>query len=97
MSVEQFHKIKDNPIQRDTERHATLANRPPNGHLSKIHPSHASVAVAQLPNGKYTKLDGHCRSMLWDIGALEEPNILYVTVYPAANVDEIKDYYLTFD
>lgn len=97
MSVEDFIAIKTNPLQRDTERHAVLSNRAGYGHLSKHHPSHAKVSIAELPNGKQIKLDGHCRSFLWDVESLEAPQQLSVDIYPCKTMAEVHDLYLTFD
>jgi hypothetical protein len=96
-SVEEFLKIPDNPIQRDTERHATRANRP-GGHLSTASPTHSKVAIARTADGKKQwLLDGHCRRWLWDLGALESPKKLYCDVYVVKNAAEAQELYVSFD
>lgn len=60
MLVEDWIKVEDNPIQRDTEKHAAKAK-----HLMTPHPSHSFVFAAELPNGKLIKLDGHTRALMW--------------------------------
>lgn len=97
MQVEDFIPIKLNPLQRDTERHSVLANRPPYGHLSKFSPAHAKVSIAEFPDGKQMKLDGHCRSFLWDLEALEAPPQLSVDIYHCSNLEQALAMYLTFD
>ena len=63
MTVAEWIKVEDNPIQRDTEHHAAKAK-----HLLTPLPSHAFVFACELPNGKLIKLDGHTRALLWQRG-----------------------------
>lgn len=97
LTPEEWHKVKDNPIQRDTEAHATRASRPGN-HLAKMHETHRQLAMAELPNGVQYKLDGHSRSYLWNEHLLSPPpEKLVVTVYSVANRAEAINFYRTFD
>lgn len=97
MDHTEWSAIPDNPIQRDTIRHATRASAP-GKHLSKMHETHRNLAAARLPTGKLIKLDGHSRSWLWDEELLSPPPAkLIVTVYPVKNKAEAIDYYRTFD
>lgn len=96
-TVEEFLKIPDCDIQRDTERHATRANRP-GGHLSTASPTHSKVAIARTADGKKQwVLDGHCRRWLWDLGALDSPKKLYCDVYTVKNSAEAQTLYRSFD
>lgn len=97
MSVADFQKIPDNPIQRDTARHARNSSRP-GGHLSKLSPTHHRVAIAVLKGGKKQwVLDGHSRRFLWEEGELETPKTLTCDVYEVEDEGEARDLYLTFD
>ena len=93
MSVKDWiGKVKDNPIQRDTERHAAKAK-----HLLEPNSTHAAVSAAELPNGKLVKLDGHTRALLWQRGQVEAPHELHVNVFPVASLAEAEELYKTFD
>lgn len=92
MSPSDWYRVKDNPRQRDTARHAKRAD-----HLRKPHPVHARVQAAQLPDGTLVKLDGHTRSFLWSNGEVEPPRLLYVDVYYCADMEGAGDLYATFD
>ena len=98
LSPEAFHEIPDNPVQRDTIQHALKHNRPGH-HLYRFHPTHLRVSVAQLPDKRYIKLDGHTRSWLWHENKLELPPAqkLFVDVYQVKNEQQAIDYYLCFD
>lgn len=93
MTVKEFIKIQDNPLQRDTITHAKKAKK---FHLNEHHESHSKVAVAKL--GKlFYKLDGHTRAYLWDKQELLAPDHLSVDVYPVKSIEEVVDLYKTFD
>ena len=97
VTVEDWAKVADNPIQRNTEAHATRSSKP-GGHLSLPHETHRNVAAALLPSGKMIKLDGHSRSWLWSESLLNPmPGELIVTVYPVKNKAEAVEYYRNFD
>ena len=101
MTVQHFIKnIPDNPIQRDTRRHATTYSRP-GGHLENYHPTHLRVAIAETAgkNPKRWKLDGHSRAYLWEEKLLDIPKgqKLFVDVYKVKDINEAMDYYLCFD
>lgn len=95
----------DNPIQRDTYRHAMSASNRPGSHLSKLHATHSQVVAARLPSGKHIKLDGHTRALLWqreheaEGTGLKWPDSgeVTVTVYPLKNRAEAIEFYATFD
>lgn len=90
--VKDWISVMDNPIQRDTERHAAKAK-----HLRTPHPTHAVVSAAELPNGKLVKLDGHTRALLWQRKEVEAPMQVLVNVYPVANMAEAEQLYQDFD
>ena len=93
MSVKEFSKIMDNPLQRDTEAHAVKALK---DHMSQYHPSHAKVAVAKVGKVLY-KLDGHTRSYLWDKDQLESPDELSCDIYVVETKEEAVELYKHFD
>lgn len=98
MTVQEFIDVPENPIQRDTQRHAKIYSRP-GGHLHDFHPTHLRVAICETPEGRQFKLDGHTRAYLWQKGELEIPahQKLRVDVYDVKDRDEAMDYYLCFD
>ena len=94
MTPTQWAKVPDNPIQRDTEKHARKAQT---RHLRRPALSHCRTALAELPNGRQFKLDGHTRSFLWESGELEAPQWVYADVYEVAGVNEAIELYKHFD
>lgn len=92
MTVEEWIKVEDNPIQRDTERHALKAK-----HLHTPHPTHAFVFAAEMPSGKLIKLDGHTRALLWRRKEVEAPPSLTVGLIPVENREEAERLYKDFD
>lgn len=94
MSVKEWIGVRDNPIQRDTKRHAAKALR---GHLREAAETHAAVAAARLPGGELIKLDGHTRSLLWENGKLTAPKVLTVNVYAVESEAGAIALYKTFD
>jgi hypothetical protein len=92
MSPEEWIAVDDNPIQRDTERHAAKAK-----HLAQYHPTHAHVSAAKLPSGRLIKLDGHTRALVWKRGDVKPPKQIEVTIYPVKSLEEAKEFYKTFD
>lgn len=94
MTAREWMEMEDNPIQRNTELQAKKAR---NKHLKVSSPTHARVSAAQLPDGHQYKLDGHTRSLLWQEGALDAPEILYVDLYHVDNAQQVEDLYKTFD
>lgn len=105
MTVQEWARVADNPIQRDTEQRAQKAV-----HLFRYSPAHAVVHAYQTPQGKLIKLDGHTRAYLWalqgkpGIPTLDHvPKKVTVVVYPATveseveAVNEAAFLYQTFD
>ena len=92
ISTDEWIATKDNPIQRDTERHAQKAK-----HLLTPLPVHAVVAAARLPSGKLVKLDGHTRALLWARGIVPKPKQIEVHVYEVTSIEEAAKLYKTFD
>jgi len=92
MSPQEWADIAPNPRQRDTARHARRAN-----HLKTPHPIHAFVNMAQLPDGRRYKLDGHTRGYLWAKGEVTSPEILIVECWDVQGLDQVKDLYGLFD
>lgn len=92
MTPAKWATIPDNPIQRDTEAHARKAK-----HLREPHDTHRKVEMAELPDGRRYKIDGHTRSYLWAKGDLEAPDMVEVTVWHLDNLQEVKEFYGTRD
>lgn len=90
--VEDFIKIPDNPIQRDTEKHAAKAR-----HLRTPHPTHSVVHVAELPSGKLVKLDGHTRALLWKRKDVPAPVQVTAIMYSVKDMAEAEQLYKDFD
>lgn len=95
MTVEEWVRVEDNPIQRDTQRHANKATRK---HLKHKCETHQLVSAALLPDGTMYKLDGHTRALLWSTGKLEPPaDYVLVDVYNVASKGDVERLYRTFD
>jgi hypothetical protein len=92
MLTQDWIKVQDNPIQRDTERHALKAK-----HLRNPHPTHSVVHAAQLPNDKLVKLDGHTRALLWKRKEIAVPLQVTVVTYPVKDMAEAEQLYQDFD
>jgi len=92
MLVADWVAVEDNPIQRDTERHAAKAK-----HLLTPHPTHSFVFAAELPSGKLIKLDGHTRALLWKRGEVAAPTQLQVGIVPVKDRAEAEKLYKDFD
>jgi len=94
MTPKQWAAVRDNPIQRDTERHAAKAER---AHLKDFAAPQSRVAAAKLPNGTLIKLDGHTRSLLWSTGKLRAPAELQVDIYDVPDEEAAERLYWCFD
>lgn len=92
MSVSDWIKVRDNPIQRDTERHAAKAK-----HLLTPLPIHAITFAAKLPNGDLVKLDGHTRALLWKRNQVKHPPKVEVNVIQVDDLEGAKALYRTLD
>jgi len=98
MEVDEFIKIQDNPIQRDTVTHAKKAIK---NHLNKYHDSHIVVAIGRMVGRKTQwKIDGHTRAYLWlkvGTGSLKAPKTVLVDVYHVKDEQEVIEVYRCFD
>lgn len=92
MKVSEWIKVQDNPIQRDTERHAAKAK-----HLLTPLSIHAIVYAAELPDGKLVKLDGHTRALLWKRNQVQHPPEVECHIVPVQSMEEAKRLYQTLD
>lgn len=92
MSVSDWIKVRDNPIQRDTERHAAKAK-----HLLTPLPIHAITFAAKLPSGELVKLDGHTRALLWKRNLVRHPHKVTVNVLDAESIEDAVNMYKTLD
>lgn len=90
-----FIAIRDNPAQRDTERHAANAR-----HLTTFDPHHLQVSVAVLPDGEILKLDGHSRAYIWERGlsnVVVDDMRVNVDLYAVADNAALVSLYSRFD
>lgn len=94
MTPDEWALIPDSPIQRDTERHAKKAVK---AHLKSSLLTQNIVNMGILPNGFRCKLDGHTRNMLWQNGTLKKPQRLLVNVLHAKNMEQLKEFYRSYD
>lgn len=92
MLVEDWIKVQDNPIQRDTEKHAAKAK-----HLHTAKPTHYFVTAGELPNGTLIKLDGHTRALLWKRKEIPVPMQVNVAIIPIKSKEEAEELYKTLD
>jgi hypothetical protein len=93
MTANQWACIADNPRQRDTVARAAKAK-----HLDVLEPTHTMVSVAELPDGRRYKLDGHTRAYKWQANSeLKPPSDLDVRVYVVPDINEVKRLYTHFD
>lgn len=92
MELEDWISVRDNPRQRDTERHAERAR-----HLLIPSPTHHVVSAARLPSGELVKLDGHTRCFLWENARIPQPKTLEVDVYDVPSLVAAGELYVTFD
>lgn len=92
MTVADWLKVEDNPIQRDTERHAARAK-----HLLKPLPVHAIVWAGKLPSGALIKLDGHTRAYMWGHNMVDAPKQIEVHLIDVKDRAEAASLYKTFD
>jgi hypothetical protein len=94
MTIEEWIRVQDCPIQRDTERHAAKAK---NKHLKSPSLTHLNVSAATV-GGEMFKLDGHTRAFLWKTGSLDRlSEWLDVTIYDCTTIQEVNDLYRQFD
>ena len=98
MTVEEFSKIPDSLIQRDTATRGRFFSKKP-GHLSAFHPMHIRVAMCVTKKGKKFKLDGHTRMFCIKENLLEWPKgqKLFVDVWTVEDEDEAMLAYMHFD
>lgn len=92
MTVKQWHKVPENPRQRDTVGRAKRAK-----HLREYHPTHGIVYAARLKNGVMFKLDGHTRDFLWSAGEVKPPANINVTIFQVETIEDVKSLYEMFD
>lgn len=93
MSVEDWIAIPDNPIQRDTERHASKAK-----HLHNPLAPHRHVWAAVKPDGNILcKLDGHTRALMWKRNMIPRPSDVEVHKIEVKDREEAANLYKTFD
>ena len=93
MTAAEWAAVADNPRQRDTVSRASKAK-----HLDVLEPTHTIVSIAELPDGKRFKLDGHTRAYKWQADPkLAPPFPLDVRVYVVADLAEVKRLYMHFE
>jgi hypothetical protein len=97
ISVSEWIAVPDNPIQRDTAKHAKYSV---SRHLATSSLTQANVAAAILPNGSKFKIDGHTRAYLWSRGDLclpEDGMLLYMDLYAVDTIEDVEELYKTYD
>jgi len=93
MTASEWAGVSDNPRQRDTVARATKAK-----HLDVLEPTHTLVSIAEMPDGKRYKLDGHTRAYKWQADPNLAPSFpLDVRVYVVSDIAEVKRLYMHFD
>lgn len=93
MTPADWIKIAPNPIQKPNR-----AARRRNDHLRTFNETHARVYMAQYPNGKRCKLDGHSRAYVWENGLSDlVPDKIQVFIVPVRNDAEAEKYFRFFD
>ena len=93
MTAAEWASVADNPRQRDTVARASKAK-----HLDVLEPTHTMVSIAEMPDSKRYKLDGHTRAYKWQADpALAPSSLLDVRVYVVQDVAEVKRLYMHFD
>lgn len=93
MSASEWHRVADNPVQRDTGKRAARAT-----YLYTFSPIHCRVNMGVLPNGRRWKLDGHSRDYVWSHGMCDRPphNVI-VSVWEVPSMAALKALYDKFD
>ncbi len=94
MTPAEWAVVKDNPIQRDTQKRAEKAAR---GHLRNASTSQAVVHAAVLVDGRLVKLDGHTRAHLWSEGLLKPPESVHVVLHEGCTIGDAIELYKQFD
>jgi hypothetical protein len=92
-SVPEFCQLPPHPCQRDTEEHATFAER---RYLKESAPTHAMVATV-VYNGMVYKLDGHTRAYMWTNRGLARPAMLNDVRYYVETLGDFEDLYYMID
>jgi hypothetical protein len=93
MTPADWIKVPANPIQKPNR-----ASRRRNDHLRTFNETHARVYMAQYPNGKRCKLDGHGRSFVWEHELSDFiPSRVQVFIVPVKNDAEAEKYFRYFD
>lgn len=82
LSFEEWQKYQDHPRRRDPEKQSDKAHwddaRDLRGPLAS---ERRRVVGAQLENDGFYKVDGHCRTLLWERGELPKPGSIIATVF----------------
>lgn len=94
MSFDDWAAIQSNPRQRNE---VVRIEQGRVGHLLNFDPIHLQVSLAELPNGKRYKLDGHTRTKVWQLGLVARPKYLSVDVYRCADETAAAKLYDRFD
>jgi hypothetical protein len=97
MDVRDWIALPSHPRQRDTKRqaakpHFDLARRASDA----VRESLRWVVAAEF-RGQIWKVQGHARSHLWETGGLENPSVVYATVFRCASWQALLDLHSSFD
>lgn len=97
MDVRDWIALPSHPRQRDTKRqaakpHFELARRASDA----VRESLRWVVAAEF-RGQIWKVQGHARALLWDTGGLENPLVVYATVFRCGSFQALLDLHSSFD
>jgi len=93
MSAADWIKVPPNPIQKSNR-----ATRRRTDHLRTFNDSHARVHMAEYPDGRRCKLDGHGRSHVWENGLSDFiPRRVQVFIVPVRNDAEAEKHFRYYD
>ena len=97
LSVDDWIALPDHPRQRNTKKqsqaaHWPLARRATGAVFEQL----CQVAAAEL-EGRWYKVNGHTRALLWKTGKLRPPGTVSLTLYQVGSVKELNDLYGVFD
>lgn len=90
MTVQWLLKLPDHPRQRDTAKHAKKAKK---HHLANPFATHSVVTVVRY-QGKWWKVDGHTRALLWKEGVLKQPHRVVAMRYECDTKEEFNQLYI---
>jgi len=100
MHFDAWRQLPNHPRQRDTATHAARAK-----HFKEAKKTSGAITeglasvVAAVFKGNWYKVDGHSRTLLWDLGEIQMPpgKMLHVRVHEVRSRQELNHLYRMFD